>query len=139
MKKKLLKKVVVLAMVLMVMTPVFAFSFSLPALADDTINTTNLDPWGGKETNIGDELGLGNRDPREIAASVIRVILGFLGIIAVIIILLGGFKWMTAGGNEDKVGEAKKLIGAGVVGLVIILAAYAIATYVISTISEATT
>ena len=138
MKKKLLKKVVVLAMALMVMTPVFAFSFSLPALADDTINTTNLDPWGGKETNIGDELGLGNRDPREIAASVIRVILGFLGIIAVIIILLGGFKWMTAGGNEDKVGEAKKLIIAGVIGLIIILASWGIATFVINALVSAT-
>ena len=142
MKKKLLKKVVVLAMALMVMTPVFAFSFSLPALADtitnNTTNTTNLDPWGGKETNIGDELGLGNRDPREIAASVIRVILGFLGIIAVIIILLGGFKWMTAGGNEDKVGEAKKLIIAGVIGLIIILASWGIATFVINALVSAT-
>ena len=103
-----------------------------------TINTTNLDPWGGKETNIGDELGLGNRDPREIAASVIRVILGFLGIIAVIIILLGGFKWMTAGGNEDKVGEAKKLIIAGVIGLIIILASWGIATFVINALVSAT-
>ena len=140
MKKKLLKKVVVLAMALMVMTPVFAFSFSLPALADatDATDATKLDPWGGKETNIGDELGLGNRDPREIAASVIRVILGFLGIIAVIIILLGGFKWMTAGGNEDKVGEAKKLIIAGVIGLIIILASWGIATFVINALVSAT-
>ena len=88
--------------------------------------------WGGST-------GLGSRDLKATITSVLNVLLGFLGIIAVIVILLGGFKWMTAGGNEDKVGEAKKLIGAGVVGLVIILAAYAIATFVISTISEATT
>jgi len=82
---------------------------------------------------------LGERDPRDIAASVIRVILGFLGIVAVIIILLGGFKWMTAGGNEDKVGEAKKLITAGIIGLVIILAAFAIATFVLNSLLSATT
>ena len=86
----------------------------------------------------GTATGLGSRDLKETITSVLNVLLGFLGIIAVIVILLGGFKWMTAGGNEDKVSEAKKLIGAGIVGLVIILAAYAIATYVINTISSAT-
>ncbi|MFH0956085.1 MAG: hypothetical protein V1801_02650, partial [Candidatus Falkowbacteria bacterium] len=75
--------------------------------------------------------------PRAIAAQVINIILGFLGIVAVIIILLGGFKWMTAGGNEDKVGEAKKLITAGIIGLVIILAAFAIATFVLTQLGAA--
>jgi len=40
---------------------------------------------------------------------------------------------MTASGNDDKVQEAKKLIMAGVIGLVIILSAYAIVQYIIST------
>jgi len=87
----------------------------------------------------GAETGLGSRDLKDTITAVLNVLLGFLGIIAVIVILLGGFKWMTAMGNEEKVGEAKKLIGAGIVGLVIILAAYAIAIYVVSTIAEATT
>ena len=133
MKKILLKKVVVIAMALFVLTPVFAFS--LPAIAAD------LDPWGSDQLkdNIQETTGLGERDPRDIAASVIRVILGFLGIVAVIIILLGGFKWMTAGGNEDKVSEAKKLITAGIIGLVIIVAAFAIATFVLNSLISATT
>lgn len=86
----------------------------------------------------GGSTGLGSRDLKDTITQVLNVLLGFLGIIAVIVILLGGFKWMTAAGNEEKVGEAKKLLGAGIVGLVIILAAYAIATYVINTISQAT-
>ncbi|MDP2736957.1 MAG: pilin [bacterium] len=133
MKKTLFKKAVVLAMALFVLTPVM--TFSLPAMAED------LNPWGTDtlKDNIQTTTGLGERDPRDIAASVIRVILGFLGIIAVIIILLGGFKWMTAGGNEDKVGEAKKLITAGIIGLVIILAAFAIATFVLNSLLSATT
>ncbi|MFA7601214.1 MAG: hypothetical protein WCY43_03240, partial [Patescibacteria group bacterium] len=61
-----------------------------------------------------------------------------LGIVAVVIVLLGGFKWMTAAGNEDKIGEAKKLLGAGVVGLVIILAAWGITTFVLNTLMDAT-
>ena len=135
MKKILLKKAVVLAIALFVLTPVLAFSLPVPAAAED------LNPWGSDQLkdNIQQTTGLGERDPRDIAASVIRVILGFLGIVAVIIILLGGFKWMTAGGNEDKVGEAKKLITAGIIGLVIIVAAFAIATFVLNSLMQATT
>jgi protein-S-isoprenylcysteine O-methyltransferase Ste14 len=134
MKKALFKKVVMLGVSLFVLTPVLAFS--LPAFAADTLN-----PWGSDtlKENVQTETGLGERDPRDIAASVINIILGFLGIVAVIIILLGGFKWMTAGGNEDKVGEAKKLITAGIIGLVIIVASFAIATFVLDSLINATT
>lgn len=103
-----------------------------------TAQSNNL-LWGNYSSgNVQNDLGLGNRDPRAIVASVIRIILGFLGIVAVVIILLGGFKWMTAGGNEEKVGEAKKLIVQGIIGLVIILAAFGIATFVISSLLNAT-
>ncbi|MBU0722589.1 pilin [Patescibacteria group bacterium] len=130
MKKILFKKAVVLAMALFVLTPVLAFS--LPALAED------LDPWGGKKEDVKTSTGLTERDPREIAASIINVILGFLGIVAVIIILLGGFKWMTAGGDEEKAGEARKLITSGIIGLIIIIAAFAIATFVLDSLLKAT-
>lgn len=95
----------------------------------------------GASLGLGDVAGtgLGSRDLKETIVAVLNVLLGFLGIIAVIVILLGGFKWMTAGGGEDKISEAKKLISAGIVGLVVILAAYAIAVYVVNTISTATT
>ncbi len=96
--------------------------------------------WGSNYSanEFQGSLGLGDRDPRDIAASVIRILLGFLGMIAVVIILLGGFKWMTAGGNEEKVGEARKLIIQGAVGLIIILAAFGIANFVINNLLEAT-
>ncbi|QQS60420.1 hypothetical protein IPN41_00325 [Candidatus Falkowbacteria bacterium] len=96
--------------------------------------------WGSNYTanDFQNTLGLGDEDPRDIAASVIRILLGFLGMIAVVIILLGGFKWMTAGGNEEKVGEARKLIIQGAVGLIIILAAFGIANFVINNLLEAT-
>jgi|GEM_PF-684574 len=65
-------------------------------------------------------------------ANIINIILGFLGIAAVIIILVGGFKWMTAAGNDEQVGEAKKMITQGIIGLVIIFSAWAIASFVIT-------
>lgn len=86
----------------------------------------------------GTATGLGQKDVRETIARIINVALGLLGIVAVVIILVGGFEWMTAGGNEEKTGEAKKRITAGVIGLAIILSAYAIATFVIKSLTTAT-
>jgi len=45
---------------------------------------------------------------------------------------------MTAAGNEDQVGEAKKIIVAGIIGLVIILASWGIASFVLNSLLEAT-
>ncbi|MCX6793326.1 MAG: pilin [Candidatus Falkowbacteria bacterium] len=130
MKKNLLAFILALNLLAV---PALAFSVS-PAKA------ANLNLWG-ENYNANDfqaETGLGQRDPRDIVARVIRIILGFLGIVAVIIILLGGFKWMTAAGNEDKVAEARKLIISGVIGLVIIMAAFGIAQFVINGLMQAT-
>ncbi|MCL5795056.1 MAG: hypothetical protein M1338_01735 [Patescibacteria group bacterium] len=88
--------------------------------------------------DYGTYTGLGTKDLREGIMNVVNVLMGFLGIIAIIIILWGGFKWMTAGGNEEKVGEAKKIITAGIIGLIIIFISYAIATFVISQLITAT-
>ena len=124
---KIFKKLASIITLMVIMMP--ALMAAMPASALDA-NDLGL--------NYAESTGLGNKDPRDIAANVIKVILGFLGIVAVVIILLGGFKWMTAAGNEDKVGEAKKLITAGIIGLVIILAAFGIATFVINNLLNAT-
>jgi hypothetical protein len=83
-------------------------------------------------------IGLSAADPRAVAASIIRAILGVLGVVALVIVIVGGWTWMTAGGNEEKVAEAKKWMGAGVIGLAIILSAYAITSFVIRQLVTAT-
>ena len=45
---------------------------------------------------------------------------------------------MTGGGNEDKIGEAKNLLTAGIIGLVIILASWGLAKFVIDLLYNAT-
>jgi len=69
-------------------------------------------------------------DLSELVVRVIQYLLGFLGLIAVIMIIIGGFRWMTAGGNEEKIESAKKVISAAVIGLVIVLIAWAIVFFV---------
>jgi len=117
---------------------IFSLSLAWPALAVSSGNPVN--PWGDedKKNKIMEITGLAERDPRGIAASVINVVLGFLGIIAVGLILYAGFKWMTAAGNDDKITEARKLLVAGVIGLIIILAAFAIANFVLTQLIRAT-
>jgi hypothetical protein len=114
----------------------FAVLLALPGMAF-AYQKLNNDEQSGLNTGFN-EVGLGKGDVKGTTASIINVVLGVLGIIAVVIILAGGFKWMTAGGNEDKVGEAKKLIVQGVIGLVIIFAAWGIASFVISQLTTAT-
>ena len=65
--------------------------------------------------------GLTTVDIRVAAGSIIQLFLGLLGLIALVIVLYGGFVWMTSGGNEEKISQAKKILSAGVIGLVIIL------------------
>jgi len=126
--KKFSKHLISFAIIALLVLPIVA----TPVLAQ-------TDPFGMNSVNNGLNGTLSNGDPRAMAGRIINIALSFLGIIAVVIILLGGFKWMTAAGNEEKVDEAKKLLGAGVIGLVIILAAWALAGFIINQIYSATT
>lgn len=87
---------------------------------------------------VGAEIGLSAEDPRIIAARIINVALGLLGIIVLVIVLYAGFQWMTAGGDAAKVEEAKARLRNGIIGLIIILSAYAITAFVVRSLTEAT-
>lgn len=87
---------------------------------------------------LADTFGIGSRDVEEIVIGIIQWILGILALIAVIMILIGGFIWMTAGGNDDKIKTAKGLLRAAIIGLVIILAAWGISIYAINVIANTT-
>ncbi|MFA5754491.1 MAG: pilin [Patescibacteria group bacterium] len=124
--KKISKHLVSLAILSFLVLPIFA----MPALAQGD------DPFGVNSVNNGINGTIAsNVDPRTVVGRIINLALSFLGVIAVGIILLGGFKWMTAGGNEEKTSEAKQLLGAGVIGLVIILASWALATFIINALN----
>jgi len=78
-------------------------------------------------------------DIRIMAARIIRRVLELLGLIFLVLIIYAGFKWMTAGGEEEKISAAKKLLTNSVIGLIIIFAAFAIATYVFYQLQYAVT
>lgn len=88
---------------------------------------------------VYDQTGAPSDDIRIIAARLIRVVLGLLGIIALVIIIAAGFRWMTANGDEEKVTDSRRQLTNAVIGLIIILASFAIATFVINQLEFATT
>ena len=74
--------------------------------------------------------GLGGSSIGSIVASIIQTILSLLAIIFLALTIFSGFQWMTAAGNEAKVEKAQDTIKAAVIGLVVILAAYAITYFI---------
>ncbi|MBN1779380.1 MAG: hypothetical protein JW816_04145, partial [Candidatus Buchananbacteria bacterium] len=70
--------------------------------------------------------------------SIVNLLFTFLGVLTIVMMLYAGFLWLTSAGNEEKTGQAKKIITAAIIGLVIIFISYAIATFVINQLIEAT-
>lgn len=107
-----------------------SLTFMSPALAqftpgsptgalDQTADKTTI--GGGDENQIFDTIG-----------NVVNVLLGLLGIIFFLLTLYAGFIWMTAMGDSGKVDTARTMLVQGVVGMVIILSAFAISNFAIS-------
>lgn len=92
----------------------------------------------GLTPQVEGALGLGTADIRITAARIIRNFFGLLGIVAVVIILYGGFLWMTSQGEEAQIDKAKKVIINGVIGLAIMLMAVAITQFIITRLLYAT-
>lgn len=87
---------------------------------------------------VGNTVVLTDTDPRTIAAGIINVVLGLLGIIFLVLILYAGFLWMTSGGDSAKVDKAKAYLRNAIIGLVIIITSWGIATFVINSLLNAT-
>ncbi len=108
------------------------------ACAGDLLNQVTQGQAGISE--VGQVFGANgeNRDIRAIVAAYVKIFLGFLGLIFIIIIIVAGFKWMTSQGDSNKVEDARKQLQHGVIGLLIVLAAWGIALFAIRAISIAT-
>jgi hypothetical protein len=139
--EKIKQKFATIIMIMAIASPIALMSFAASASpitgtppADPSDSNYGLDDMS--EIDLGQNAGV--RDVKNSIADVINIVLGFLGVIAVVIIIYAGFKWMTAGGNEDAVGESKKMIIQAIIGLVIIFLAWIIAGFVINQLATAT-
>jgi|GEM_PF-309358 cytochrome bd-type quinol oxidase subunit 2 len=129
------KKIITLLLLVAVLAPVFTLAQEEPPATTDGFGFgTQLDEVAQKSGfNPGNEMSLDER-----ISSFIGIFLSFLGVIFLILMIYGGYNWMTAAGDEKKIDKAKDTIRAAIIGIIIIIAAYAISVFVVSRIWGAT-
>ena len=95
------------------------------------VNTGTIDKLDNQTKALTDasgfETGLGIET---IVSTIIKAVLSLLGIIFVGLIIMAGFRWMTASGNEENITKAKSTLKQAIIGLLIVLAAYAITDFI---------
>lgn len=104
--------------------PVLVLPLSVSAaLSDNDANFTKLKS-GGATTS--------SSDLPTLIGKLVGVLLGILGIILVVYIVQAGILYMTAAGDDTKIKKAKQMISQAVIGMIIIIAAYSISSFVIT-------
>lgn len=76
--------------------------------------------------------GFSDAELANTIGGLIKVALGLLGILMVVMMLLGGFGWMTTSGNDDAREKAVRSMVGGVIGLLIIVSAYSISNFLVN-------
>lgn len=86
-------------------------------------------------TNTGSAAGIqSTRSLPEIVGSLVNVFLGFLGIVFLVLLIYAGFLWMTAQGDKTKVEKAQDTIRQAIIGLIVVIAAFAISNFVLGSL-----
>ncbi len=79
---------------------------------------------------------IGQASIPQIIGRIIRGVIGLTGVLALAMFIYGGFMWMTAAGNSDQVGKAKKTVVWSVLGLVLIFSSYALVNFVMQALNQ---
>ncbi len=96
--------------------------FGMVQEKDYGLEAANTAAYGGSGATITDlPSGIGK---------VVGTILSLVGVIFFILMIYGGFVWMFARGNDQDVKRAKEIIESAIIGIIIVLAAYAITAYI---------
>lgn len=131
----IIKKQLLAGIFLLFLSLVFIFGFQ-PVLADQSLLDSQI---GLGEVGT---MAYGDNTPTDIRitiANIIRIVLEFLGIIFLGLTIVAGFMYMTSAGNEEKIKKAVGLLKNGIIGLVIVLAAWTITRYSIVILNRAVT
>lgn len=115
---------------------------ALPSLPGAPVSLPAANPAGGLQ-KIRQTAGFSAASEQpgavpRLVGNVINVFLGILGTIFVVLMVYGGYKWMMAQGEEEEVTKAKDVIRQAIIGLMIILGAYAITAWVVRGLVSAT-
>ncbi|MBI4437936.1 Ig-like domain-containing protein [Candidatus Uhrbacteria bacterium] len=73
-----------------------------------------------------------------IIARLVRTAISFVGVVAVVFVVYGGFMYMTAGGNAERAKSAKKILVNAFIGIVLVFSSFAIVQFILNALTEAT-
>lgn len=127
--KKLILNVCAVVMTVLGLGGVAALS---PATAEPAYAATS-NPGGQYIDNIK-PTGTPSGSLTDLIKKVINVVLGVVGIIAVVMMIIGGISFITSQGDAGKVTKARNTILYGVVGLIVALLAFAIVNFVLTNV-----
>jgi uncharacterized membrane protein YwzB len=94
-----------------------------------------------KLSELGTKMGYnteGKPDPIKLAGDIIGTALTMIGIVFTVLMIYAGYLWMTAQGNEEQIGKAKKIIINSVIGIIITALAYTISSFVLTALPKGT-
>lgn len=86
------------------------------------------DKAGGKSSNTA--------DPKEIIQTIVRILLFLIGAVSVIMIIIGGFRYVISQGDSGAVTSAKNTILYAVIGLIVAIFAWAIVDFVVDNLAK---
>jgi hypothetical protein len=98
---------------------------------------TGIDQTTGVNGSCTDSTTTGAGSLEAVAKKVVNIFSIIVGIVAVIFVIYGGFRYITSGGDSGSVGNAKNTLIYALVGLVIVALAQLIVHYVLSTATGA--
>jgi hypothetical protein len=125
------------AMALLMLIPALALTVTVSAqnIQDSLCSGANLD-LGGDSTDCA--TGATEEDFQDTLNSIVNIISIIVGVIAVLMIIFGGFRYITSGGDAAKVTSAKNTILYGLIGLVIVALAQFIVKFVLNQVMDTT-
>ena len=131
-KTRIKKNIIIIIFLFFFLSPIFGHAANLNNAFTDI---GPLEKVAGND-GAGYETSAENTVERMIS-KVITTALTFVGVVFLILAIYAGYNWMTAQGDEEKVTKAKDTLTAAIIGLVIVIAAYAISWYIINAIGGA--
>lgn len=122
--KKILKIVTLFFLGIMALSPYFVnakIDTGGSKLLENTADKAGYEASATTKTTLAENVG-----------QILKFAMSFLGIIFTVLMVYGGFLWMTARGDSDQVDRAQKIISQSVIGLIIVVASYSISAYIVN-------
>ena len=113
-------KLIIFLMAIMILLPNISLAVGLGD-ATDNLNKAGVLAGTADDNDLSKIIGRG-----------INTALAFVGLIFMVLMIYAGYLWMTARGEEEPVKKAKKIITASIIGLILVISAYAITRLVVA-------